>query len=116
MKSCNYCIKEIEHKAKFCKYCGKKQEINNTKPQIKNINNTVISIFVGVVLTIFVIFLIIALKQRDYNQTTTELDLALSEEATIGISEQPKYTLPNIQKRKEGYTDYEKPFDEGNYE
>lgn len=121
MKFCSYCGKEINTNAKFCNNCGKNlNEDNKPKTLGKNrnlllTNHITLSIFVSVAFILILVLLLIFLNQKTKKVQDTSFDIPLSEERLINI-EQEAQRIKNIEeKRKEGYSLSEKPFDNRDY-
>src|SRR3989344_7483119 len=121
MKFCSYCGKEISTNAKFCNKCGKNlNEDNKPKTLSKNrnlllTNHTALTIFVSIAFILILILLLIFLNQKTKKAQDTSFDIPLSEERLINIEQEVQRIKGIEEKRKEGYSLGEKPFDDRNY-
>ena len=130
MAFCSYCGKEFDLNSKFCSYCGKRQrqdatiaskkektkEMTNVYKEHSHSRSVVISIILGLFFILFVtILLIFANKEKGDNLSKAEDLITLAEEKVVDIKDSPSDINFNVQKRKEGFSLNEKPFDEENY-
>ena len=121
MRFCSYCGKGVNINAKFCNNCGKAiDKDNQTKVLSKNkhhflLNHITLPIFVSIAFILILILLLIFLNQKTKKIQDISFDIPLSEERLISI-EQEVQRIKNIEeKRKEGYSLNEKPFDDRDY-
>jgi len=121
MKFCSYCGKEINTDVKFCNYCGKNLNGGN-KPKTlsKNrrillLNHVTLSIFISIIFIVILILVLVFVNQKTKKEQDIGFYIPVSEERLINI-EQEVQMIKNIEeKRKEGYSLNEKPFDGRDY-
>ena len=77
-------------------------------------NLILISIIVSVFLIAVIAIILISINQSTDN-SKSDIIVPLAEEKIIAIKDDPQSQNNNIQKRREGFSLNEKPFDEGNY-
>ena len=121
MRFCSYCGKEVNINAKFCNSCGRaidkdnKTKILSKKNRHFLINHITLPIFVSIVFILILTLLLIALNQKTKKIQDTSLDIPLSEERLISIEQEMQRIKGIEEKRKEGYSLSEKPFDNRDY-
>ncbi len=118
MKFCPYCGKEINTNAKFCNNCGKilnKPEALSKNRNFLLTNHTTLSIFVSIAFILILILLLIFLNQKTKETQDTSFEIPLSEERLINIEQEVQRIKGIEEKRKEGYSLSEKPFDNRDY-
>ncbi len=121
MGFCSSCGKALEKDSQFCSYCGKKlaevSEIKKDAGYTQNslFNNTLASVFLGIVFIGAIVIFSIYLSNRDSSANEKSTDIILSEERVIDISQQIQNIKSYEEKRKEGYNLNEKPFEKGDY-
>ena len=113
---CSNCGKKISSNSIFCTKCGRKIGSYNPKFDKKLIINVLAVIFIGLIIigsiTLFVLFI----NQKN-SISDEEIQLTLSEEEIIGMEDSnPTKINYEVEKRREGYSLDDKPFDEGNYD
>ena len=77
-------------------------------------NFIIISIMVAVFFIAVITIVLVSLNQRD-NNLQPEILTPLAEEKVISIKDDSKNQINDVQKRREGFSLTDKPFDEGNY-
>ena len=121
MRFCSYCGKKINTNIKFCNYCGKnlndwnKPETLGKNRNLLLTNHTTLSIFVSIAFILILILLLIFLNQKTKKAQDTSFDIPLSEERLINIEQEVQRIKGIEEKRKEGYSLSEKPFDNRDY-
>ncbi len=121
MRFCSYCGKEVNINAKFCNNCGRAiDKDNQTKVLSKNehhflLNRITLPIFVSIAFILILILFLIFLNQKTKKIQDTSFDIPLSEERLINIEQEVQRIKGIEEKRKEGYSLSEKPFDNRDY-
>lgn len=121
MKFCSYCGKEVNINANFCNHCARAiKKDSESKALSKNKNrlhahHITLSISISIAFILILILLLIFLNQKTNKVQDNSFYIPLSEERLINI-EQEVQKIKNIEeKRKEGYSLNEKPFDNRGY-
>lgn len=121
MKFCAFCGKELDKDSQFCSYCGKKQtnsiEIQKTTTSNKNLflNKVIVPVFLGIILIGTVVVFLTYLNEKNLPVTENKTDIVLPEERVTYITQKIKEIKTIEEKRKEGYSLNEKPFESGDY-
>ena len=120
MKFCPFCGKKINLNIKFCNYCGKnlkkeehiRESPKTTSSKSKNLR---LPIFLIIILIVFISLIVFFLNQRSISLGNEDVELLLAEETVKDISQQINEIKTVEEKRREGYSLDEKPFDNRNY-
>lgn len=122
MRFCSFCGKEIKKDSQFCSYCGKKliesvenEKIKNSNNKNKFLNKTIISVIFGIALIVVIGILLSYLSDRNSDSMEKDIDIVLPEDRVIEISQKIREIKNFEEKRKEGYSLNEKPFESGDY-
>lgn len=120
MKFCPFCGKKINLNIKFCNYCGKnlkneKHIREHPKPTSSKSKNSRLPVFLIIIFIGFISLIVVFLNQRSISLGNEDVELLLAEETVKDISQQINEIKTVEEKRREGYSLDEKPFDNRNY-